>query len=100
MVKVPRLLNEPARFFTTIFPVTAPLGTRTLICAADTTVIVVVTPTPGPPKSTSLTLERFVPLIVTVVTPILPLVGEKELIVGGLITIKSRVLVPVPDGVT
>ena len=41
---------------------------------------------------------KFVPLIVTLV-PTVPVVGEKLVIVGGLVTVKELLLVAVPLGV-
>ena len=41
---------------------------------------------------------KFVPLIVTLV-PTGPLVGEKLVMVGGLVTVKLLLLVAVPSGV-
>ena len=91
------LVNEFARLVTVIFPGVAPTGTITLIDVAVTTVIGSVTLVPL--NFTSVTLERFDPEIVTN-APTWPLAGVKELIVGGLITMKSVVLIPVPLAVT
>ena len=41
---------------------------------------------------------KFVPLMVTLV-PTGPLVGEKLVMVGGLVTVKLLLLVAVPSGV-
>lgn len=41
---------------------------------------------------------KFVPLIVTLL-PVVPLVGLKLVIVGGLVTVNEELLVAVPEGV-
>src|SRR4051812_45983698 len=96
IVKMPALGAEvPARLVTVSFPVVAPTGTTTFIELAETTVIGSVMLVL--PNLTSVTVEMFAPLMVTIV-PALPLGGVNELITGNLITMKLPVLIPVPDG--
>ena len=90
-VKFVALLAVPSVVVTDINPVVAPVGTGAVICVAETIVKLVAvllnfTPVVG---------EKFVPLIVTTV-PTAPLVGVKDVIVGGKSTVKFVQLVPVP----
>src|SRR5205823_9075528 len=64
------------------------------ICVAEFTVKVAVVPL----NFTDVAPMKFVPLIVTLV-PTVPVVGEKLVIVGGLVTMKELLLVAVPSGV-
>lgn len=99
-LKVVVVVNEPAAFVTIIFePLEAPAGTLTLIDVAETTVIApALVLTPPKTNSTSVTLFRFVPLMV-IVAPTAPIVGVNEVMVGGLITVNIVGLEAVPPGV-
>ena len=77
-----------------ILPVVAPIGITAEIEVGD---MILGAPALIPLNLTSITLERFVPEIVTVL-PIAAVNGVKELIAGGLITVKMAELVRVPDG--
>ena len=91
-VKFEALFAVPSVVVTEMGPVVAPLGTGAVICVEETTVKLVAVPL----NVTPVVVERLVPLIVTVV-PTGPLVGVKELIVGGKRTVKLVQLVPVPS---
>src|SRR3989442_1705909 len=91
-VKLLALVAVPAEVVTRIGPVVAPLGTLAVIWVFEFTVKVAVVPL----KVTAVAPVKLVPLIVTVV-PTGPLVGVKELIVGGdVVTVKLLALVAVP----
>ncbi len=98
-LKVAVLVALPAALVTLILPVIAPLGTLTLIDDAETTVIAPALTVPTEAvNSTSVTLFKFVPLIVTV-APTAAAVGENAVMVGGLIIINIVELVAMPPGV-
>jgi hypothetical protein len=96
-VKAVVLVALPAGVVRLIGPVLAPLGTVALICVSELT-----TNEAGVPlKATVVAPAMCSPLIATVV-PTGPLVGVKELIVGGgpgTVTVKAAVLVALPAGV-
>ena len=77
-VKSPKLVAVPAGFVTLIFPVVAPTGTVVLICVLDTTV----KPAEVPLNFTLVVPVKLVRVTVTAV-PTGPLIGLKEVIVGG-----------------
>jgi len=94
-VKSLSLLTVPFGVVTIILPVVAFVGTTAVIIVADTTVTVAEA---VPLNVTAVVPVKFVPFIVTV-SPYLPLVGEKLVIVGGGFTVKVPALVTVPPGV-
>ncbi len=97
-IKLAVLVPMPAALVALTFPVIAPVGTFIFICVAETGVIVPVLTVPdGAVNSTSVTLFKFEPLIVTV-APTAPMVGENDVMVGGLMTINMELLVDVPVG--
>jgi hypothetical protein len=87
------LIVVPAALVTDILPVVAPSGTIAFIELAETGMIPV---EDTPLNLTSVTLDKLVPLIVTCV-PIDPDKGVNDVMVGGLMTIKSVALTPVPS---
>jgi hypothetical protein len=89
------LVPVPPAAVTEIGPVVAPAGTVAVIFVALLTVTVVAV---APPNLTAVTLENPVPLMTTPDVPTLPLVGEKDVIVGAAMTVKLE-LVAVPPGV-
>jgi hypothetical protein len=96
IVKFVPLVAVPFAVTTVMRPVVAPAGTVAVIRVELFTVKLALTPS----KRTADTSVKFVPLICTDV-PGAPLVGVKEVIVGGLaVTTKAELLVPVPRGVT
>ena len=90
-VKSSVLVAVPPAVITLTLPVEAPFGTVAVICVAESSVNVAAIPL----NFTLLVAVKFVPVIVTCV-PCRPLVGVKEVSVGGKNTIKSSVLVAVP----
>jgi hypothetical protein len=93
-LKADALVPVPAGLVTLIVPVVAPLGTVAVIEVPDTTLKVVAD---VPLKLTVVTPVKFVPVSVTV-TPIAPLVGVNDEIVGALMTVNICALAPVPPG--
>jgi hypothetical protein len=95
-VKLAALVATPPGVVTAIVPVTPPNGTDAVICVAEFTVNVAVTP----PNLTAVAPMKFVPVIVTAV-PTAPLLGVNEPIVGTgeAVTVKLAALVAVPPGV-
>jgi hypothetical protein len=94
-VKFVALVPVPPGVVTLILPVTAPTGTVAVIWVAEFTTKLALTP----PNRTAVAPVRAVPVIVTA-APVLPLVGEKDVIVGaGTVTVKFAALVAVPPGV-
>lgn len=91
-VKSVALVAVPAEFITVIRPVVAPTGTVAVIFVVDTTVKDAAA---APLNPTNVVAVKFVPLIVTT-DPWPPIVGEKEVIVGAAVTMKSVELAPVP----
>ena len=96
-VKSVALVPVPATVVTEIFPVNAPEGTVALISVSLFTVIVVAEVTPNLTKVPG--AEKFCPVIVTS-TPIMPLAGRNEVIIGAPFAIKSLALSASPPGVT
>jgi hypothetical protein len=93
-VKLSVLVAVPPDVTTEICPELAPPGTVAVICSSETTV----SPVKLVPFSVASRAHvKPDPSIVTVV-PRGPEVGENPLIVGGGITVKLSVLVPVPPG--
>ena len=93
-VKSVALVAVPFAVVTVMRPVVAPVGTVVLISVAETTVKLAVVPL----KRTLVAPVKFVPLTVTAVATG-PLLGLKDVIVGGWVTVKSLALVAVPLGV-
>ena len=93
-VKLLLLVAVPSGVVTLRGPVVAPAGTVAEICVDELTVKVALVPL----NLTDVAPVKFVPLIVTLV-PTGPLVGEKLVMVGGLVTVKLLLLVAVPSGV-
>ncbi len=95
-MKLAVLVAVPPGVVTVIFPVVAVAGTVAVICVAEFTVNVAVTPL----NLTEVAPVKFVPVIVTFL-PTGPNVGVNEVIVGAgaASTVKSEVLVPTPLGV-
>jgi hypothetical protein len=96
-VKAVELVALPAGVVTVIGPLLAPLGTVALICVSDT----MVKEAGVPLNATAVAPVMCSPLIVTVV-PTGPLLGVKELMVGGgpgTVTVKAVELVALPAGV-
>jgi hypothetical protein len=93
-VKVPLLVSVPPGVVTLIVPVVAPVGTVVVILVEPFTVKVAAVPW----NFTEVAPVKPVPLMVTLV-PTAPLVGVKEVIVGGVVTVKLVELVPVPCAV-
>jgi hypothetical protein len=94
-VKFVALVPVPPGVVTLILPVTAPTGTIAVIWVAEFTTKLALMP----PNRTAVAPVKAVPVIVTAV-PVLPLVGEKDVIVGaGTVTVKFAALVAVPPGV-
>jgi hypothetical protein len=75
-------------------PVIAPAGTVAVRLVSESTVKLA----PAPPKATRVAPVKKNPVTVTSV-PTGPLVGLKEVITGGAITMKSLPLEPVPSAV-
>src|SRR5207247_652506 len=94
-VKVLALVAVPPDVVTLSGPVVAPAGTVAWITVVDVTVKVVAL---VPLNRTAVTPVKFVPLMVTF-APTGPLVGEKLVMVGGGMTVKLVLLVPVPADV-
>src|SRR6266571_3373018 len=95
-VKLLALVAVPPGVVTLIDPLVAPVGTVARICVLESTVKLA---TAVPLKATAVAPLKLFPLIVTVV-PTGPLIGLKELIVGGeAVTVKLLALVAVPAGV-
>src|SRR5439155_14953116 len=94
-VKVLVLVAAPPDVFTLSRPVVAPLFPYASLFRSDVTVKVVAL---VPLKLTAVTPVKFVPLMVTF-APTGPLAGEKLVMVGGGMTVKLVVLVPVPADV-
>lgn len=93
-VKSVALVAVPLAVVTVIFPVVAPAGTVAVILVAEVTVNVAETPL----NLTDEAPVKPVPVMVTFV-PTDPLLGENEVIVGGLgVTVKLLELVAVPPG--
>ena len=82
-INVPVLVAVPALLVTLILPLVAVPGTTILIELSE--IIVVGGPALTPLNFTSVTLERFVPVIV-INTPALLLMGVNDEIVGGVPT--------------
>lgn len=78
-VKLAELVAVPPGVVTEIVPVTAPVGTVTVIWVGESTVKL---PPPTPLKVTAVAPVRLVSVIVTEL-PGAPVVGANELIVGG-----------------
>src|SRR5438067_1500104 len=93
-VKELLLVAVPAGVVTLSGPVVAPAGTVAVIFVPEFTVNVALVPL----NFTDVAPVKFVPLIVTLV-PTGPLEGAKLVIVGGFVTVKALLLVPVPSGV-
>ena len=92
-VKLVPAVPVPTAVVTLMGPVVAPAGTVAL-----TDVAVLVTIVAGAPlKVTTVALPIFVPVMVTLL-PTAPEIGVKLEIVGGPMTVKLVVLVPVPLG--
>jgi hypothetical protein len=94
MVKLVELVVDPTGVVTFRRPLVAVPGTVVLICESEATVKDAATPL-------NVTLVAPVnpePFMVTLL-PTGPLVGLKELITGGPITVKLLVLLPVPAAV-
>ncbi len=89
----PGLVVVPTGVVTETFP-EDPDATTAVMLVVDTTVNDAAA---VPPKLTAVAPVKLVPVIVTIM-PLVPLVGEKEVIVGGEIKIKPG-LVPIPPGV-
>src|SRR5436309_3466976 len=94
-VKLVLLVAVPADVVAIRGPVVAPAGTVAWITVVDVTVKVVAL---VPLKLTAVTPVKFVPLMVTF-APTGLLVGEKLVMVGGGMTVKLVLLVPVPADV-
>src|SRR5205085_1790487 len=96
-VKEPVEVSVPPGVMTLIFGVaTVPAGTVAVICVGESTEYVVAS---MPPNCTALAPVRFVPVMATEV-PTGPLVGVKEVIVGGGgVSMKESTEVAVPPGV-
>jgi hypothetical protein len=92
--KLPELVAVPATVVTVIRPEVAPAGTEVLILVLETTSKLALVPL----KRTLVAAVKFVPLITTAV-PTGPLAGEKEVMVGGWMTLKSPELDAVPAAV-
>src|SRR5204863_1243689 len=95
-VKLPALVAVPPGVVTLIDPEVAPLGTVAVIWVLVFTVKLA----PVPLKATAVAPAKLFPVMVTEV-PTGPLVGLKELIVGGaveVVTVKLLALVVVPPG--
>ena len=92
-VKLVAEVPVPTAVVTTKGPIVAPTGTVVLIDVVVFVAIVAATPL----NVTAVALPKFVPVIVTVV-PTTPDTGEKLVIVGGPITVKLALLIPVPLG--
>ena len=90
-MKLAALVVVPPGVVTLIFPVLAPEGTLVVISVSETTLKVAEVPL----KVTAVAPVRALPVTVTAV-PTAPLVGVKELINGGTVTVKEPVLVAVP----
>src|SRR4030095_1171993 len=90
-VKPRPLVAVPLGVVTVIRPVVAPTGTVVSIRVEETTLKLAAVPL----KRTLVAPVKFVPVIVTGV-PTGPLVGLKDVIVGGCVTVKSLPLVAVP----
>ena len=93
-VKLLALVAVPPGVVTLIGPLVAPLGTVAVIWVLVFTVKLA----PVPLKATAVAPVKLFPLMVTEV-PTDPLLGLKELMVGGGITVKLLALVAVPPGV-
>ena len=94
-VKLLALVAVPPGVVTLICPVVAPLGTIARTWVSESSVKKAAVPV----KATPVVPVKWLPLIVTVV-PTGPLVGLKELIVGGpTVTVKALLLPPVPAAV-
>lgn len=92
-MKLVELLTVPEGVVTEIAPDVAPVGTVALMVVELTTVNVTAL---VPLKLTPVAPVKFVPLILTT-DPIPPALGENELMVGGVVTVKLEALVPVPE---
>ena len=93
------LWSDPLGVVTVIDPAIAPVGMLVVICVADATLNVALTPA----NWTLVAPVKPVPVIVTAV-PIAPLLGEKLLTTGGagggvVVTVKLVGLASVPAGV-
>lgn len=93
-VKLVELVAVPFGVVTPMAPVFAPLGTEVLIRLSEPAVNVAEVPL----NFTLVAPVKPEPLIVTL-DPTWPLVGEKEVMVGGKVTAKLNELVPVPADV-
>ena len=93
-LKLVALVAVPADVVTVMRPVVAPVGTVARIEVSEFTVKLA----PTPLNATAVAPERFVPVMVTA-APTAPLVGVKLVIVGGLMTVNTPVLVAVPSAV-
>ena len=93
-MKLPGLVSLPSGVVTLIVPSVAPAGTVAVIWVEESTV----KPAAVPLKLTAVAPPKSLPLIVTVV-PTGPLVGEKPVTTGGIVTLKLPGLVSVPPGV-
>jgi hypothetical protein len=85
------LVPVPEGAVTTMRPVVEPAGTTVVICVGELTVNVVATPL----NVTAVAPVKLVPVRTTAV-PAAPKPGAKEVTVGGVITVKLLLLVPVP----
>src|SRR5438874_1007336 len=94
-VKLLVLVAVPTEVLTLIGPLLAPLGTVVVIWVSAVTLHLAAAPLE---KVTVVVPLKLLPLMVTEV-PTGPLVGLKELIVGGGVTVKLLALVAVPAGV-
>lgn len=96
-VKSVVLVAVPPGVVTVIFPVVAPVGTVAVICVAEFTVNVAVTPLNLTEVVVKPVPLKFVPVITTVL-PTGPKVGVNEVIVGrgAAFTVKLVALIPVP----
>ena len=91
-VKLFPLVAVPAGLVTLILPVVAPEGTLVVIELSE----LIANPLLLTPLNfTDVAVEKFVPVIDTI-APTLPEVGVKEVMVGGIATIKFLSLVAVP----
>ena len=91
-MKMPALEALPSALVTLTLPLDAPAGTVVLICVLEATVKTAVVPL----KVTLVVPMKLLPVMVTAV-PTGPLVGVKEVIEGGRVTVKSPPLVAVPS---
>src|SRR4051794_14704072 len=85
--KLVALVAVPATLVTVILPVVAPAGTLVVMEVVETTLNVALVLL----KLTSVMPVKFVPVMVTA-TPIAPLAGVNEVIVGSLMTVNAVAL--------